>query len=313
MKEFTIGTNEENKTLYKYLKMVLPLAPDSVIYKNLRNKNIKYNDSKASGKEKLIAGDNIKIYFSDETFSKFQATSKADSSLIYEKAYKNIRNVKLVYEDKDIVVFNKGSNVLTQKAQDDDISLNEYLIGYLLSTRAITLESLKTFRPSVLNRLDRNTEGLVICSKTLRASQVISELIRDRRITKIYKATVMGRIDKEMLLEGFLKKDDKTNTVKIYKNLTADTKDAYPIKTRIWPVEVKDDCTLINIDLITGKSHQIRAHLASIGHPILGDTKYGNSNFNKKYQLFSQQLTAYKLEFPDDISIESLKGRIITI
>lgn len=312
MKEFTISANEANKTLYKFLKIVLPKAPDSLIYKNLRNKNIKYNDSKATGKEKLNVGDNIKIFFSDETFSKFQDSLNDSLTTDYERAYRILKNISLVYEDEDILVFNKGANVLTQKAKDSDLSLNEYLIGYLLSTGAVTENSLKTFHPSVLNRLDRNTRGLVICSKTLKASQIISELIKNRQLQKIYRATVKGRLSGELLLDDYLVKDEKTNKVTIYKE-KPNLKAAFRIKTRIWSVKEDDDSTVINIDLITGKSHQIRAHLSSIGHPILGDTKYGDMAFNKKHNCFEQELTAFKLIFPKNIEIDSLKGRIIEI
>lgn len=309
MKEYVVKTSEEGQRLDKYLGRILNNAPTSFVYKMLRKKNIKLNDAKATGSEKLCSGDNIKIYLSDETFSTF-ANQKEIDITEYEKAYNQLKEITVVYEDDDIVVFNKPSNVLSQKSDSNDISVNEYLIGYLLNKGVVTPTSLNSFKPSVLNRLDRNTRGLIICSKSLLASSEISLMIKNRTIKKYYKATCMGIIDKPVLLHDYLVKDEKTNKVSIIKS---NIPGSHEIKTSVIPVEKYDDRTMVEIELITGKSHQIRAHLASINHPILGDYKYGNRNFNEKYKVNEQDLCSYKLVFPPNCKIQKWNNLIISL
>lgn len=310
MKEFIIDSNQANKRLDKYLRMLLPKANDSFIYKMLRKKNIKLNDSKALGSEKLQIGDKVKIYFTDDTFSQFagDTESKFDE---YTKAYEAYRNIKIVYEDNDIAVINKPSNLLSQKAKDDDISLNEWFVGYLIDSGFINLEELKSFRPSIVNRLDRNTSGLVIGAKTLKAEQVISQMIKDRTIRKFYSAQVIGQVKASGTYKGYLIKDEKTNKVKVYDNKPS-SESAY-IETSYEVKSINEETSVLEIELITGKTHQIRAHLAYLNHPIVGDNKYGNEQFNRKFKAKSQRLTAVRLEFPDECEIESLKGRIISL
>lgn len=309
MKEYTVSKSDEGQRLDKYLGRILVNAPGSFIYKMLRKKNIKLNDSKASGSEKLNDGDNIKIYLSDETFDSFCAKESVDVSS-YEKAYKTLKNINIVYEDDDMVVFNKPSNVLSQKSKPSDISMNEYLIGYLLNCGIVNENSLNSFKPSILNRLDRNTKGLIIGSKTLKGSTSISAMIKDRSLKKYYKATCMGRIDSPMLLDDYLIKDEKTNKVKVIKD---NIPGSSPIKTYVTPINNYDDRTQIEIELITGKSHQIRAHMAFINHPLLGDYKYGNKSFNEKYGVNEQVLCAYKLVFPSDCPEEKWNNLIIKL
>lgn len=311
MKEFIVSTNEENKTLYKFLKTVLPKAPDSFIYKMLRKKNIKLNNKKAAGNEKLNSGDQICIYLSDDTFSNFSSDTELKANE-YVLAYKNLNGIRIIYEDDDIAVIFKPPGILSQKASLEDVSLNEWFIGYLLENNKINEGNLLTFKPSILNRLDRNTRGLVIASKTLKASQIVSKCIKERAIKKYYSATVKGVIKEEALIDGYLYKDDKNNKVKIYKTKPKNIETSY-INTYYKPINIFDDRTDLTIDLITGKSHQIRAHLASIGHPLLGDPKYGDKDFNRKYSKKYQELTAYKIVFPEDIDIDSLKGRSVIL
>lgn len=311
MKEFLIDKNEENKRLDKFLKTVLPKANDSFIYKMLRKKNIKLNDKKAEGNEKLLTGDVVKIYFSDETFSMF-ASDTVEKVSEYEKAYKTLKNINVVYEDNDLIIVNKPINVLSQKAKDDDISINEWLIGYLISNKCISIEGLNTYHPSILNRLDKNTTGLLIGAKTYKASRIVSTLIKEKKIRKFYKTTVKGILKEEMLLEGYLSKDPKTNKVKIFHKEPKDVECSY-IKTKVTPLQILEDKTVCEVELFTGKTHQIRAHLASIGHPILGDPKYGDQAFNKKCNRYIQDLTAYRLEFPDECEIESLRKLVVKL
>ena len=314
MKEFIINKTNENQRLDKYLKRILPASSNSFLYKMLRKKNIELNGKRAKGDEILKSGDSIKIFFSDDTFSKMSESVKEDLNIFLD-AYKNIKNVEIVFEHEDFMIVNKPEGVLTQRDKSSVPSLNEWCIGYLLSKNFINEKSLKEFKPSVLNRLDRNTKGLVIFGKTLTGSQRLSELIKKRDLKKYYFAKTEGGCDLNGLYKAYLSKDEKTNKVTIYddvKNIPANIKYS-PISTKINVLKLEKDYSLLEIELITGKSHQIRAHLAHLGYPLLGDKKYNGKTDNSfKYQ----ELIAYKLVFPkfeDSDSWNSLSKKIIKI
>lgn len=300
MKEINVGNNEAGKRFDKLLLKYLDKAPSSFIYKMLRKKNITLNDKKATGAEKLVLGDNIKIYLSDETFNSFSSVreeNKVDVSI--QKAAKLINNLDIVYEDKDIILMNKPANVLSQKAKYDDVSINEIMLAYLLNKGALKADSLTTFKPSICNRLDRNTSGLIIGGKSLQALQYCSEALQKRTTHKYYLAFVEGHITKKATIKGYLKKDSATNKVAITDHYI---EGAEEIETYYEPIALYKDITLLKLLLVTGKPHQLRAHLASIGHGIIGDSKYGKASINKKYEeLYSvkhQLLHSFELEFP---------------
>ena len=306
MQQITIGPNEAGQRLDKFLHKYLPNAGTSFLYKMLRKKNITLNGRKAEGKESLSEGDIIRCFFAEETFLKFAGKeSSPEDTTPYINAYRSLRDIHVLYEDEDMAALDKPAGILTQKARDTDFSLNEWLIGYLLENGTIAPTQLRTFKPSVCNRLDRNTSGLVLCGKTLSGSQNLSHLIRTRSISKFYRTICVGRLENTQKLDGYLVKDAHTNKVSITKEPSGDDSDA--ICTIIRPLYGNDAYTMLEVELITGKTHQIRAHLASIGHPIIGDYKYGrpqiNSLLKKQFGLEYQLLHAYRMEFPD--------GRII--
>ena len=295
MKELKIKENDSNQRFDKYLKRVLSEASTSFIYKMLRKKNITLNDKKADGSEKLNIGDVIKIWFSDETFEKMSGGQKEDP------LYKSLKSVpfdiNIIHEDQDMIIINKPSGIKSQKDSDDDVSINEMAISYLINNGKLSEESFKHFHPSICNRLDRNTSGLILFAKNLPCAQRLGQALKERSCTKMYRAIVLGDIDKSQEIDGYLSKDEATNKVTI---TDRPTKDSKPIKTAYRPLKkLSDDMTLIEIHLITGRTHQIRAHLASIGHPILGDNKYGNTIINKKNKIKGQLLHAYSIEFED--------------
>lgn len=333
MQEIIIGSNQAGQRLDKFLHKYLPEAGGSFLYKMLRKKNILLNGKKAAGGELLKEGDAVKLFFADETLNKFRGLSLSDSlsgenepqslwsssitglSKSCREAYFRLKGITVIYEDPHVLILNKPAGILTQKAKADDLSLNEWMIGYLLENNILNEDSLHTFRPSVLNRLDRNTSGLVICGKSLAGSQELSRLIHDRVIRKFYRTVVTGEIREGMVLNGSLIKNHITNKVSVQPGPASG--EAAQITTIYTPVSVGNQLTLLEVELITGKTHQIRAHLASINHPIIGDTKYGDPSCNlvwkRHYHLPYQLLHAYRLEFPQlNGVLAGLSGRKIT-
>ncbi len=314
MKEIIIKGNEAGQRLDKYLKKYLSEAPGSFIYKMLRKKNIVLNGKKADGSEKLNVGDSVKFFLAEETMNKFSKHEMTDHTET------NLPKVELdiVYEDEHVLFINKPSGMLSQKANPKDVSVIEYLTEYLLQTKQITKEELRTFHPAVCNRLDRNTSGLITAGKSLVGLQVMSELFKDRTLKKYYLCVVKGKIDKSKHISGFLKKDEKTNVVSILSH--AGGKDVMPIETEYLPIAWNEEMTLLKVHLITGRTHQIRAHLSSTGHPLLGDYKYGdrkwNDSFKKKYKIEDQMLHAYELCLPkmkkpmDNLSKRSFMAKV---
>lgn len=292
MKQINVSANESGQRLDKLLSKFLREAPKSFLYKMMRKKNITLNGKKAQGNEILSEGDEIKLFLSEETIGKFTKTAVAVS-------IKDRQKLSVLYEDEHIVLIDKPAGMLSQKSSPEDVSVVEHLISYLLESGSITQEQLALFRPSVCNRLDRNTSGIVIAGKSLAGLQQMSELLRKRTIGKYYRCIVHGKVDKDQYLSGYLSKDEKTNKVTVTKEAHGD---ARPIETSYHIIDSGQDWTLLEVHLITGRSHQIRAHLASVGHPIIGDSKYGEEQINRRYRksdgIAHQMLHAYRLSFP---------------
>lgn len=291
MRELKIQNNEAGQRLDKLLMKYLNQAPASFVYKMLRKKNITLNDKKADGLEKLVLGDCVKLYLSEETIEKFQ-------KLTYEPL-KIQKPLSILYEDSHICIINKEAGILSQKSKPEDISLIEYIISYLLEKRELTQADLLSFRPGLCNRLDRNTSGIIIAGKSLQGLQQMADLLKKRSMDKYYYCITKGVIEKKQTVKGYLYKSKTRNKVTI---TTQEVPDSSYICTEYEPIRYSSSYTLLKVKLITGRSHQIRAHLQSIGHPIIGDGKYGdvlvNQYFKKKYQLRHQLLHAYELVFP---------------
>ena len=297
MRELNITEKEAGQRLDKLLAKYLNRAPKSFLYKMLRKKNIVLNDKRASGNEKLAAADVIRLYLSEETIQSFREEPFA------APAHPDNRKktaLDVLYEDAQILLINKPAGMLSQKAKATDCSLVEYLTDYLMEKKEITRESLELFRPSVCNRLDRNTSGIVIAAKTLPAAQSMSLLLKDRRLYKEYLCVVPGEMHRPEHLTGYLVKDERNNRVSVFDSVRPN---ASFIQTEYIPQICGNGFTLLRVHLITGRSHQIRAHLASIGHPLVGDAKYGNaginSRFRKEFGLDRQLLHSGRLVFPD--------------
>ena len=314
MREIIITENEAGQRFDKMLAKYLKEAPKSFLYKMLRKKNIVLNGKKATGNEKLQVKDSVKLFFAEETILKFSGEKL--------KIVDSNEKLDIIYEDQDVIFLNKPVGMLSQKAKDSDVSMVEHLISYLVKSGQITEEELVTFHPSICNRLDRNTSGLIVAGKSLLGLQTMSQLFKERTLEKYYLCLVQGRVEESQKIDGFLTKDERTNKVSISKEKRAG-EDGEEIHTEYRPVKVSDEASLLEVHLITGKTHQIRAHLASIGHPIIGDYKYGQKKVNDRYKeiygLQSQFLHSYRLVLPDladslpEISKKTFKAEMPTL
>ncbi|WP_124066409.1 RluA family pseudouridine synthase [Clostridium sp. E02] len=291
MQSLIVSNNEAGQRMDKLLIKYLNLAGKSFLYKMMRKKNIVLNGKKCDGSERLVQGDEIKLFLSDETIAKF--------SEIKIPVVKKV-SLDIIYEDDHIILLNKPAGMLSQKAKDTDESLVEYMIDNLITRGQLKKEQLRSFRPSICNRLDRNTSGLVVGGKSLKGLQVMSAVFKDRSIHKYYQCVVKGKVLEKQVIRGFLLKDESTNQVTVYTN---ELPGSVPIITEYEAKGYFEGYTLLNVTLVTGRTHQIRAHLASIGHPIVGDYKYGDPSVNeeakKRFSIHSQLLHSFQIVFPD--------------
>lgn len=319
MRELVITDRDCGQRIDKYLAKYLDKAPKSFIYKMMRKKNITLNQGKCDGSEHLQEGDCIRMYFAEETFSVFCGENQTDGMAVCKAAHKGksqseaADNLQVIYEDKHVLFLNKRAGELSQKAKENDISLVEQLLVHAKNRGLVTPETLKTCRPSVCNRLDRNTSGLVTAGLSLSGLAFLSGQLKTREVKKYYLCLVKGKIDSPSHLKGYLAKDEEKNQVRIAASIEglprSMQKDAQWIETSFIPLACSgtdrkketEAATLLKVHLITGRSHQIRAHLASVGHPVIGDPKYGDPALNRFYRqrcgTDRQLLHAYSMEF----------------
>lgn len=300
-----ITENEEAQRLDRFLKKYLKNAPLSYIYKLIR-KSVKVNGKR--GKEDLMLekGDEINIYISEQELCGFQ---KKESNL------KAKRQFGIVYEDENILIVDKPFGLLTHgDKQEKKNHLANQVISYLIEKGDYLPAKERTFVPSPVNRLDRNTSGLVIFGKNAASLKELNFMIRQRGyVDKYYMTIVHGNLKNELELFDKMKKDEKRNMVEV---MDADDSGGKLMQTAVRPLAHAKGYTLCEVKLITGRTHQIRAHLAKAGYPVLGDAKYGKSADNdktfSKFKLSTQFLHAYKLDFKKGYeSLEYMQGKII--
>lgn len=304
MKEIKIDKNESNQRLDRFLKKYLANATQGFIYKMLRKKNIKLNGSKANPEDTIMEGDIIQLYLSDETIDKFMAIK----SEIKSKLLPNI-----IYEDDNIILINKPIGVLSHGAGEGEFEDNivDSMVSYLIQKGDYVPRHEKTFTPSICNRLDRNTSGIIIGAKNYQSLKAMNAAIKVKSVRKFYKTIVKGIVLKDFKAEAFLSKDEGRNKVEISKESSEGSKE---IETHVKVLKKSREYSLLEIELITGRTHQIRGHLSSLGYPLIGDRKYGdthtNKKFNSEYQLDNQWLHGYKIEFNGlDEPLQYLNGK----
>lgn len=297
MESLIITENDSGQRLNKFLEKVFPNLPKSMMYKSIRKKNIKVNRKRCDAKDILLTGDVVDIYINDKFLARRTDKNKF---VMFDKV------LNIVYEDDNLIIVNKPVGLKSQPDYAGEDSLIDRINGYLIKNGKFDYKLEKSFRPSLCNRLDRNTDGLVIAAKNFKTLQEVNRLIRDRKIVKIYSCLVEGILcnDHDVLV-GWWNKDKKNNKVSISSDKRSGSK---KVITEYFVLQRFKDKTKLKIILQTGRSHQIRAHLASIGHPIVGDIKYGS--FIKGMQ----KLTSCGLIFKSsDSTLEYMNGKIITL
>ena len=304
MVNIEIGKNEQNQRLDKFLRKYLGKAPLSYIYKAIR-KDVKVNGKRSKEDYILQLGDTVSLYMKEEVIEHYR------EKLQRSKAK---RQFKIAYEDENLIVVEKPFGLLTHGDRNEKKNhLANQVVDYLIETGEYNPRVEKTFTPAPVNRLDRNTTGLVLFGKTNLAVQQLNQMIREKdKISKCYMTIVAGKLNKELHLRDRMVKDHQQNKVTV---LSMD-QEGLEMETIVRPLEVGQRHTLVEVEIITGRTHQIRAHLAKAGHPVIGDVKYGDPRINgyvrRHYDLNTQLLHAYKLEFSGcSGELEYLNGKMI--
>ncbi len=296
MRELTINKNDAGQRLDKFLAKYMPSLPTSMLYKSLRKKCVRVNNKHITdGAYMLKDGDVLRLYMNDEFFPKDKKVNISITSL---------PSPCIVYEDENIIIADKeaGLVVHSDESRDSDTLINR-IHNYLIQKGEYVPSDEHSFTPSLCNRLDKNTSGLIIAAKTSSALRIINEKIKNREIHKYYMCAVEGNPPKEDILSAYLERKDKHVIVTDYP-----TPNSKPIKTGYRVIAKKDGYSILEVELFTGRTHQIRAHLSHIGYPLLGDVKYGAKTIKNSYH----QLHSYKLKFDfitDGSILEYLNGK----
>ena len=298
MREIIVNKNDHGRRLDRFLKIYFEKAPLSFIYKNLRKKNITVNGKKAKPEDIIKEGDTIKLFLAEDTINKFKKEIKKS---------KNSKLPDILYEDEDIILVKKPVNMLTHNDSKvyQDNALDR-MVDYLIAKKDYNPRLEKSFRPAFVNRLDRNTSGILIGAKNLKSLQILNEAIKNREIKKYYVTIVAGKVNKDF--------DVFINLVKCKNNImkkSDENKEGKRSITKFHLLKNKGDYSLLSVNLITGRTHQIRASLKEKNLFIIGDRKYGLEKVNKIFRekgLDSQFLHNYLIAFESD-KLKNLKGK----
>lgn len=307
MKAFTITKNDAGQRLDRWLGKALPLLPAPLAQKYIRLKRVKVNGKGSQRDYRLQIGDLLELYINDEFFD----TPTEDNAFLSVFT----PQLDILYEDEHILVCNKRPGLLCHPDEHEYVStLITHIQAYLYQKKEWSPRWENSFTPALCNRIDRNTGGLVIAAKTAPALRILNDKIRDREIGKFYLAAIVGRMTPPQgELKGFLLKDEGKKQVSVYKKPVPGGKSA---ATRYKTLQSKGSYSLVECELLTGRTHQIRAQFADSGHPLVGDGKYGRREDNRKVERKGQALWSYKLvfDFPTDAGdLEYLRGKTIEV
>ena len=306
MKEFTVTKNDAGLRLDKFIVKVCPTLPSSLMFKYIRTKRIKINGKRGEISTRLNAGDVVSAYINDEFFVEV----KPKYSFLTAPAA-----VDVVYEDENILLVDKKQGVLVHPDKNEYTNtLIDRIQHYLYKKGEYDPANENSFAPALANRIDRNTGGIVIAAKNAESLRILCDKIKYREMDKRYLAVVHGVPKKKSdTLEGFLEKNENKNQVYLKTNKTDAAK---TIKTKYRVLESKNNLSLVEIELLTGRTHQIRAHMASIGHPLLGEGNYNKSKDDRKMGFDKQALYSYSLKFDfktDGGILNYLNGKRFTV
>lgn len=304
MTEITIQKNDAGQRADRFLSKAYPNLKSSLVCKLMRKKRIKLNGAKAEPNVILKEGDVLRFYLSDDLLAK--EPIKREVGLCDISA-----EINVIYEDENILLIDKPAGLVVHEDNDNSVdTLINRVLSYLYQKGEYVPERENSFVPALVNRIDRNTSGIVIAAKNAEALRILNQKVRDREIQKLYLCAVIGTPKPgAATLTAYLKKLADENRV-----IISDKKlDGFlTIKTKYCVTDTNGELSLVEVDLLTGRTHQIRAHFAHIGHPLLGDGKYGNNAVNKRYHAKTQALCAFKLVFKfttDAGALEYLNGR----
>ncbi len=307
MREFTIGKNDADQRLDRFLSKAMPLLPPALLQKYIRIKRVKCNGGRCQRDQRLREGDVLQLYINDEFFEQ----PREDNLFLTLFQPK----LNILYEDENILLADKRPGLVVHADETEKVNtLINHIQAYLYQKREWNPKWENAFAPALCNRIDRNTGGIVIAAKNAEALRILTAKIRDREITKKYLCVILGRMDPPQgRLDCFLLKDEGRKQVSVYHRPVPNGKSA---ATLYRTLQTHGELSLVEAELLTGRTHQIRASFADAGHPLLGDGKYGRGEVNRRYGETRQALYSYSLrfDFPTDTGIlEYLRGRTFTV
>ena len=290
MREFSINKNDAGQRMDKFLTKAVPALPKNLMYKYIRLKRIKLNGKRCEISTKLSEGDSVQLYINDEFFPE-----KRDEA---HRFLNSPKDIEIVYEDENIILCDKPCGLVVHEDESGEAdTLIDRVLHYLYDKGEYDPDTENSFTPALCNRIDRNTSGIVICAKNAESLRVLNQKVKDRELEKLYLCVTVGIPNKKSAeLKAFHRRDEKTKVVRVEDKSFPGSKTMIT-RYKVLAENKQSDLALLEVDLVTGRTHQIRAHLAHIGYPLLGDGKYGSNKINRALGVKTQALCSYKLTF----------------